>query len=85
MISASLSSADVSHLTYVQEYDESTSTPAPPPHPYAFSYQAGRFKGHVDRAHSEVSDGSGVVQGEFSYIDPRQQVRTVQYSKLFSV
>ncbi|XP_031638497.1 uncharacterized protein LOC116350729 [Contarinia nasturtii] len=77
VISASLSSADVSHLTY---NDETTGTPAPPPHPYAFSYQAGRFNGHVDRTHSEVSDGSGVVHGAFSYIDPRQEIRSVEYT-----
>lgn len=82
MISTSLSSADVSHLTNSQYYDDSTSTttPQPPPHPYQFSYQAGRFKGHVDRVHSEVSDGSGVVRGAFSYVDPRQEIRSVEYT-----
>lgn len=79
MISASLSSADVSHLTNAQYNDEPTSTLPPPPRPYAFSYQAGRFSGHVDRTHSEVSDGSGVVRGAFSYIDPRQEIRSVEY------
>lgn len=44
-----------------------------------FSYQAGRAPGHVDRQHTEVSDGSGVIRGAFSYIDPKNQVRTVQY------
>lgn len=34
-----------------------------PPHPYSFSYAAGRAPGHVDRVHSETSDGSGVVKG----------------------
>lgn len=57
-----------------------TSTPAPPPRPYAFSYQAGRYPGHIDRSHQEVSDGSGVVRGAFSYIDPRQEIRTVEYT-----
>lgn len=38
-------------------------TPEPPPVPYAFGYAAGRFPGHIDRTHSEVSDGSGIVQG----------------------
>lgn len=33
----------------------------------------------MDRAHSEVSDGSGVVRGAFSYIDPRQEIRSVEY------
>lgn len=82
MISTSLSSADVSHLTHARYYDDSTSTttPPPPPHPYEFNYQAGRFPGHVDRTHAEVSDGSGVVRGAFSYVDPRQEIRSVEYT-----
>lgn len=80
MISASLSSADVSHLSNAHYYEETTSTTQPPPPaPYAFSYTAGRFRGHVDRVHSEVSDGSGTVRGAFSYIDPRQEIRSVEY------
>lgn len=43
------------------------------------SYTAGRFPGSIDRAHSEVSDGSGVVRGAFSYIDPRHEIRSVEY------
>lgn len=71
----------MSHLTNAQYYGESadTTTLPPPPRPYAFSYTAGRFKGHVDRSHSEVSDGAGTVRGAFSYIDPRQEIRTVEY------
>lgn len=65
---------DVSHILY----DETTTHP-PPPHPYVFSYQAGRAPGHVDRAHTEISDGSGVVKGSFSYIDPNHEVRTTNY------
>ncbi|XP_055325456.1 uncharacterized protein LOC129579403 [Sitodiplosis mosellana] len=82
VISASLSSADVSHLTNAQYNDDSitTSTPPPPPHPYEFSYKAGRFPGHVDRTHAEVSDGSGVVRGAFSYVDPRNEIRSVEYT-----
>lgn len=80
VITTSLSSADVSHLTNAQYYDESTTSTQPPPHrPYAFEYKAGRYPGHVDRTHQEVSDGNGVVRGAFSYIDPRQQIRTVEY------
>lgn len=81
MISTSLSSADVSHLTNAQYYEESadTSTLPPPSRPYAFSYTAGRFRGHIDRSHSEVSDGAGTVRGAFSYIDPRQEIRSVEY------
>lgn len=78
--------ADVSHLQpqqQFQSYEEyakyTTTTPPPPPHPYHFSYSAGRFPGHIDRTHSEVSDGSGVVKGAFSYVDPRQEIRTVEY------
>lgn len=81
MISATLSSADVIHLPSADYYEgTTTTTPPPPPHPYAFSYTAGRFSGHIDRTHSEVSDGSGVVRGAFSYIDPRQEIRTVEYT-----
>lgn len=55
--------------------------PSPAPaSPYVFSYTAGRYPGHADRTHSEVSDGSGTVRGSFSYIDPRQQIRTVDYT-----
>ncbi|XP_045539150.1 cuticle protein 16.8 [Papilio machaon] len=69
----SLVSADVSHIL------EDPSTEPPPPLPYSFSYTAGRYPGHADRQHSEVSDGSGVVKGSFSYVDPRQKIRTVDY------
>ncbi|KAF9810684.1 hypothetical protein SFRURICE_021137 [Spodoptera frugiperda] len=68
-----LVSCDVSHLL------DTTTTPEPPPHPYLFSYSAGRYPGHADRTHTEVSDGSGVVKGSFSYVDPGQKVRTVDY------
>ncbi|GAB0097467.1 uncharacterized protein DMENIID0001_131040 [Sergentomyia squamirostris] len=77
--------ADVSHVISQDpyaiplEYHSTTSTPPPPPKPYVFAYTAGRYPGHVDRTHSEVSDGSGVVRGAFSYVDPRHQVRTVEY------
>jgi len=77
--------ADVSHIVDQphEEYDphhfRTTSTPPPPPHPYSFSYTAGRFPGHIDRGHTEVSDGSGVVRGKFAYVDPRNQLRTVEY------
>lgn len=81
VLTTSLSSADVSYLSNAQYADESSSsTRAPPPRPYAFGYEAGRYPGHVDRSHQEVSDGSGVVRGAFSYIDPRQQIRTVEYT-----
>ncbi|XP_073846653.1 cuticular protein 57A [Musca autumnalis] len=67
--------ADVSHIVGYH----TTPQPAGPPNPYVFSYQAGRAPGHVDRQHTEVSDGSGVIRGAFSYVDPKNQVRTVQY------
>lgn len=70
-----LAVADVSHLLQ----GTPPTTPPPPHHPYQFTYTAGRFNGHIDRTHSEVSDGSGVVRGAFSYVDPRQQIRTVEY------
>ncbi|CAH0714069.1 unnamed protein product, partial [Brenthis ino] len=72
--SVALTSCDVSHLDLT-----TTSTESPPPAPYAFAYTAGRYPGHIDREHAEESDGSGVVKGHFSYIDPRQKVRTVEY------
>jgi hypothetical protein len=65
---------DVSHIL-----QKDHTTPSPPPSPYAFSYGAGRYPGHVDRTHTEVSDGSGTVRGAFAYIDPNNQVRTVEY------
>ncbi|XP_026488987.2 cuticle protein 21-like [Vanessa tameamea] len=71
--SVALSSCDVSHL------EPEIITEPPPPKPYAFSYTAGRYPGHTDRQHAEVSDGSGVVRGTYSYVDPRQKVRTVDY------
>lgn len=64
--------ADVSHLL-------TPTTEAPPHHPYQFTYSGGRFPGHIDRTHSEISEGDGVVRGAFSYVDPRQQIRTVEY------
>ncbi|XP_052889540.1 cuticle protein 8 [Anopheles moucheti] len=67
-------------IVVVEEYEEKLTTLPPPPKPYAFTYSAGRSPGHVDRTHSEVSDGSGVVRGSFSYVDPRNQVRTVEYT-----
>jgi hypothetical protein len=57
----------------------STTTRSPPPAPYAFSYGAGRYPGHIDRTHSEVSDGSGTVRGAYQYVDPNNEVRTVEY------
>lgn len=56
-----------------------TEEPPQPPLPYSFSYAAGRAPGHVDRVHSETSDGTGVVRGQYSYVDPRSKVRTVDY------
>ncbi|CAH2051582.1 unnamed protein product, partial [Iphiclides podalirius] len=73
LATVALTSCDVSHIL------EEPTTEPPPPKPYAFSYTAGRFPGHADRQHSEVSDGSGVVKGSFSYVDPRQKLRTVEY------
>lgn len=67
--------ADVSHIL-----GDSTTTTSYPPRPYAFSYEAGRYYGgHTDRTHSEVGDGAGTARGAFSYIDPLNQVRTVEY------
>ncbi|KAF5292061.1 hypothetical protein FQR65_LT11327 [Abscondita terminalis] len=58
-----------------------STTPEPqfPPRPYAFGYAAGRFPGHIDRTHSEISDGTGTIKGSYSYVDPRHQIRTVEY------
>nr|CAI5864424.1 unnamed protein product [Callosobruchus analis] len=55
----------------VQYVEEEVTTPSPPPKPYAFGYAAGRYPGHIDRTHSEVSDGSGVVQDPYyDYMSP---------------
>ena len=45
---------------------EEPDVPVGPPQPYSFSYTAGRYPGHVDRTHSETSDGSGTVRGKYS-------------------
>ncbi|XP_063709973.1 larval cuticle protein LCP-17 [Culicoides brevitarsis] len=71
-----VTNGDVSHLSH-DEY--STTTVNYPPRPYEFGYSAGRFPGHVDRTHVEVGDGAGTVKGAFSYVDPKQQVRVVEY------
>lgn len=58
------------------------STPPPPPLPYAFGYAAGRFPGHIDRTHSEVSDGSGIIQGSINinyYMFFREFPRILQH------
>ncbi|CAG9791673.1 unnamed protein product [Diatraea saccharalis] len=73
LASVALVTCDVSHLELER------STPEPPPKPYVFSYTAGRYPGHADRHHAEVSDGSGVVRGTFSYVDPRHKLRKVDY------
>ncbi|CAD7092407.1 unnamed protein product [Hermetia illucens] len=83
----SLALADVSHILghqhpgegYEHEQHLRTSTPPPPPRPYVFSYTAGRYPNHTDRSHTEVSDGSGTVRGKFAYVDPRNELRTVEY------
>lgn len=62
-----------------QPYQPEEDVTPGPPQPYSFTYVAGRYPNHVDRTHSESSDGSGVVRGSFSYVDPRYQVRTVEY------
>lgn len=56
-----------------------TTEAAGPPNPYIFSYTAGRYPGHADRTHTEVSNGQGVVKGSYSYVDPNQEIRTVDY------
>lgn len=61
-------SCDVSHLLQEQHLPyETTTSEQPPPRPYVFSYTAGRYPGHTDRQHTEVSDGSGVVRGMFFF------------------
>jgi len=67
--------AEVSQILIAEDHTELP----PPPKPYAFGYAAGRFPGHIDRTHSEVSDGSGIVQGSYSYVDPSYKIRTVDY------
>ncbi|XP_030763849.1 adult-specific rigid cuticular protein 15.5-like [Sitophilus oryzae] len=74
LISTILSSA-----LAVSVFENEISTFPPPPKPYAFGYAAGRYPGHIDRTHSEVSDGSGVIQGSYSYVDPKFQIHKVDY------
>uniref|UniRef100_A0ABD2WI93 Uncharacterized protein n=1 Tax=Trichogramma kaykai TaxID=54128 RepID=A0ABD2WI93_9HYME len=74
--SVSLASADVSHL-----FDGTTTTTTQgPPNPYSFQYVAGRLPGHIDRVHAESGDGTGRVQGSYSFVDPKSIVRTVEYT-----
>lgn len=56
-----LSRGDVVHILA----KSTTTTEPPPPRPYAFGYAAGRALGHIDRTHTEVSDGTGVVRGKY--------------------
>lgn len=84
VVNSSISTCDVSHILSkpsedVEIAEPTTSTPAPPPRPYVFMYTAGRYPGDTDRAHGEVSDGTGVVRGAFSYIDPNKEIRWVEY------
>lgn len=46
--------------------EEEPTTEPPPPKLYAFGYAAGRYPGNIDRTHSEVSDGSGVIRGKLT-------------------
>ncbi|XP_022902720.2 uncharacterized protein [Onthophagus taurus] len=65
-------SCDISELLPPLKENEAPKTP------YAFGYAAGRYPGHIDRTHSEISDGN-TVQGSFSYVDPNYKIRTVNY------
>ncbi|XP_015124603.1 uncharacterized protein LOC107046494 [Diachasma alloeum] len=79
LLSISACLGDVSHLLPHNYYVETTTVP-PPPVPYSFHYKAGRFPGNVDRFQSESGDGSGAIQGTYSFIDPKFQIRTVDYT-----
>lgn len=50
-------------LKRIPVQEEEHTTESATPGLYAFGYAAGRFPGNIDRTHSEVSDGSGVVRG----------------------
>ncbi|XP_056640128.1 uncharacterized protein LOC130447366 [Diorhabda sublineata] len=65
---------------YLIHLDNEKYSQTPAPRPYAFGYAAGRYPGDIDRTHSEISDGSGVVQGSYSYVDPRHKIRKVEYT-----
>ncbi|KAK7874378.1 hypothetical protein R5R35_007840 [Gryllus longicercus] len=68
-----------SAVAVLPSHAEEEPTTAGPPQPYSFAYAAGRFPNHVDRTHEEASDGSGVVRGSYAWVDPRFQVRRVEY------
>lgn len=54
---------DAIELKRIPVTEEEPTTEHAAPGLYAFGYAAGRFPGNIDRTHSEVSDGSGVVRG----------------------
>lgn len=56
--------SDGIELKRIPVQEEEPVTEPPSPGLYAFGYAAGRYPGNIDRTHSEVSDGSGVVRGK---------------------
>ncbi|KAI5693791.1 hypothetical protein M8J76_013903 [Diaphorina citri] len=69
----------VCQATESEEDYKKVPEPAEPPKPYRYAFVAGRFPGDIDRTHAEYSDGTGVVRGQYSYIDPSKRIRTVEY------
>ncbi|XKL64854.1 hypothetical protein PGB90_004940 [Kerria lacca] len=59
-----------------QKYEETTTEP----HPYSFAFTAGRYPGHIDRTRAEYRDDNGIIRGLYTYIDPRHEIRTVEYT-----
>lgn len=76
---AALEAAHQGRLQRAGEDYESQREEQEPPKPYRYAFTAGRFPGDVDRTHAEFGDGTGVVRGQYSYIDPSARIRTVEY------
>uniref|UniRef100_A0A8D8TH33 Uncharacterized protein n=1 Tax=Cacopsylla melanoneura TaxID=428564 RepID=A0A8D8TH33_9HEMI len=62
-----------------EDYGRKLKEDLEPPKPYRYAFIAGRFPGDIDRTHAEYGDGTGVVRGQYSYVDPSARIRTVEY------
>lgn len=60
-----------------QQHDEEVTTN---PHPYSFAFTAGRYPGNIDRTRAEYGDDNGIIRGLYTYVDPRHEIRAVEYT-----